>query len=394
MKKKIYIFGAGYVGLSNGVLLAQNNDVVMVDINKKRVEQINSRSSPIRDAEFEPILSSGKLNLSAVALAGKDIKTSDFVIVATPTNFDEKTGKFDTSSIEAVLTQLDYYGFKGIIVIRSTVPVGYTKSLQNKGWSKVLFVPEFLREGAALHDTFNPSRVVIGVTEFENADKEGRFFARLLLEGAQKKEVPVLLMDSTEAESVKLFSNAYLALRVSFFNELDSFALSKNLSSQKIITAVGLDPRIGNYYQNPSFGYGGYCLPKDAKQLLSSYVGVPQAIMSAIVASNNIRKQFMVENILQRKPKTVGIFRLTMKKHSYNFRESAVFDIVKKLQQNNVEVIIYEPLLDDIPFQGNLVVREFDEFVQRSDLIIANRLDPNLPVSRDKLFTRDIFGED
>lgn len=316
MKKKIYIFGAGYVGLSNGVLLAQNNDVVMVDINKKRVEQINSRSSPIRDAEFEPILSSGKLNLSAVALAGKDIKTSDFVIVATPTNFDEKTGKFDTSSIEAVLTQLDYYGFKGIIVIRSTVPVGYTKSLQNKGWSKVLFVPEFLREGAALHDTFNPSRVVIGVTEFENADKEGRFFARLLLEGAQKKEVPVLLMDSTEAESVKLFSNAYLALRVSFFNELDSFALSKNLSSQKIITAVGLDPRIGNYYQNPSFGYGGYCLPKDAKQLLSSYVGVPQAIMSAIVASNNIRKQFMVENILQRKPKTVGIFRLTMKKHS------------------------------------------------------------------------------
>lgn len=394
MKKKIYIFGAGYVGLSNGVLLAQNNDVVMVDINKKRVEQINSRSSPIRDAEFEPILSSGKLNLSAVALAGKDIKTSDFVIVATPTNFDEKTGKFDTSSIEAVLTQLDYYGFKGIIVIRSTVPVGYTKSLQNKGWSKVLFVPEFLREGAALHDTFNPSRVVIGVTEFENADKEGRFFARLLLEGAQKKEVPVLLMDSTEAESVKLFSNAYLALRVSFFNELDSFALSKNLSSQKIITAVGLDPRIGNYYQNPSFGYGGYCLPKDAKQLLSSYVGVPQAIMSAIVASNNIRKQFMVENILQRKPKTVGIFRLTMKKHSYNFRESAVFDIVKKLQQNNVEVIIYEPLLDDIPFQGNLVVREFDEFVQRSDLIIANRLDPNLPVPRDKLFTRDIFGED
>lgn len=394
MKKKIYIFGAGYVGLSNGVLLAQNNDVVMVDINKKRVEQINSRSSPIRDAEFEPILSSGKLNLSAVALAGKDIKTSDFVIVATPTNFDEKTGKFDTSSIEAVLTQLDYYGFKGIIVIRSTVPVGYTKSLQNKGWSKVLFVPEFLREGAALHDTFNPSRVVIGVTEFENADKEGRFFARLLLEGAQKKEVPVLLMDSTEAESVKLFSNAYLALRVSFFNELDSFALSKNLSSQKIITAVGLDPRIGNYYQNPSFGYGGYCLPKDAKQLLSSYVGVPQAIMSAIVASNNIRKQFMVENILQRKPKTVGIFRLTMKKHSYNFRESAVFDIVKKLQQNNVEVIIYEPLLDDIIFQGNLVVREFDEFVQRSDLIIANRLDPNLPVPRDKLFTRDIFGED
>lgn len=394
MKKKIYIFGAGYVGLSNGVLLAQNNDVVMVDINKKRVEQINSRSSPIRDAEFEPILSSGKLNLSAVALAGKDIKTSDFVIVATPTNFDEKTGKFDTSSIEAVLTQLDYYGFKGIIVIRSTVPVGYTKSLQNKGWSKVLFVPEFLREGAALHDTFNPSRVVIGVTEFENADKEGRFFARLLLEGAQKKEVPVLLMDSTEAESVKLFSNAYLALRVSFFNELDSFALSKNLSSQKIITAVGLDPRIGNYYQNPSFGYGGYCLPKDAKQLLSSYVGVPQAIMSAIVASNNIRKQFMVENILQRKPKTVGIFRLTMKKHSYNFRESAVFDIVKKLQKNNVEVIIYEPLLDDIIFQGNLVVREFDEFVQRSDLIIANRLDPNLPVPRDKLFTRDIFGED
>lgn len=394
MKKKIYIFGAGYVGLSNGVLLAQNNDVVMVDINKKRVEQINSRSSPIRDAEFEPILSSGKLNLSAVALAGKDIKTSDFVIVATPTNFDEKTGKFDTSSIEAVLTQLDYYGFKGIIVIRSTVPVGYTKSLQNKGWSKVLFVPEFLREGAALHDTFNPSRVVIGVTEFENADKEGRFFARLLLEGAQKKEVPVLLMDSTEAESVKLFSNAYLALRVSFFNELDSFALSKNLSSQKIITAVGLDPRIGNYYQNPSFGYGGYCLPKDAKQLLSSYVGVPQAIMSAIVASNNIRKQFMVENILQRKPKTVGIFRLTMKKHSYNFRESAVFDIVKKLQQNNVEVIIYEPLLDDIIFQGNLVVREFDEFVQRSDLIIANRLDPNLPVPRDKLFTRDIFEED
>lgn len=393
MKKKIYIFGAGYVGLSNGVLLAQNNEVVMVDIDKKRVKLINSHQSPIRDVEFEPILTAGDLSLTAVDSAGDDIKTADFVIVATPTNFDEKTGKFDTSSIETVLTQLTYFGFKGTTIIRSTVPVGYTKSLQTKGWDKVLFVPEFLSEGTALYDTLNPSRIVVGVTEFENAKEKARFFANLLLEGVRKKEVPVLIMDSTEAESVKLFSNTYLALRVSFFNELDSFALAMGLSSKSIITAVGLDPRIGNFYQNPSFGYGGYCLPKDTKQLLKSYDSVPQTIMTAVVASNDIRKQFMVEKVLQRKPKTVGIFRLTMKKNSYNFRESAVFDIIKKLKQKNVEVIIYEPLVVDDFFQGNPLVRKFDEFVQRADLIMVNRLDPSLNVPRDKLFTRDIFEE-
>lgn len=365
----------------------------MVDIDKKRVKLINSHQSPIRDVEFEPILTAGDLSLTAVDSAGDDIKTADFVIVATPTNFDEKTGKFDTSSIETVLTQLTYFGFKGTTIIRSTVPVGYTKSLQTKGWDKVLFVPEFLSEGTALYDTLNPSRIVVGVTEFENAKEKARFFADLLLEGVRKKEVPVLIMDSTEAESVKLFSNTYLALRVSFFNELDSFALAMGLSSKSIITAVGLDPRIGNFYQNPSFGYGGYCLPKDTKQLLKSYDSVPQTIMTAVVASNDIRKQFMVEKVLQRKPKTVGIFRLTMKKNSYNFRESAVFDIIKKLKQKNVEVIIYEPLVVDDFFQGNPLVRKFDEFVQRADLIMVNRLDPSLHVPRDKLFTRDIFEE-
>lgn len=365
----------------------------MVDIDKKRVKLINSHQSPIRDVEFEPILTAGDLSLTAVDSAGDDIKTADFVIVATPTNFDEKTGKFDTSSIETVLTQLTYFGFKGTTIIRSTVPVGYTKSLQTKGWDKVLFVPEFLSEGTALYDTLNPSRIVVGVTEFENAKEKARFFADLLLEGVRKKEVPVLIMDSTEAESVKLFSNTYLALRVSFFNELDSFALAMGLSSKSIITAVGLDPRIGNFYQNPSFGYGGYCLPKDTKQLLKSYDSVPQTIMTAVVASNDIRKQFMVEKVLQRKPKTVGIFRLTMKKNSCNFRESAVFDIIKKLKQKNVEVIIYEPLVVDDFFQGNPLVRKFDEFVQRADLIMVNRLDPSLHVPRDKLFTRDIFEE-
>lgn len=391
MKKNIYVFGAGYVGLSNGVLLSQFHNVTMVDINKDRVNLINSRVSPIKDKEIQNFLTSGNLNIKAVDSIDDTVKTADFAVIATPTNFDEKTGRFDTSSIESVLSQLRFYGFNGVVVIRSTVPLGYTAALRKNGWKRVIFIPEFLREGSALYDSLNPSRIVMGTSGSENENEEARSFAKLLLEGAEKKDSPVILMKSTEAESVKLFSNTYLALRVAFFNELDSYALSNDLNSKDIITAVGLDPRIGNFYQNPSFGYGGYCLPKDTKQLLASFAGVPQTLMSAIVKSNDLRKQFIVDKVLERKPKCVGVLRLVMKKNSDNFRESAIFDVITKLKERSVEVIIYEPLLKEESFQGNSVVNSFEDFVDRSDLILANRVEPELPVPSDKLFSRDIF---
>lgn len=391
MKKNIYVFGAGYVGLSNGVLLSQFHNVTMVDINEDRVNMLNSRISPIKDKDIQNFLTSGDLNIKAVDSINAKVKTADFAVIATPTNFDEKTGRFDTSSIESVLNQLKFYGFNGVIVIRSTVPLGYTAALRKNGWKRVIFIPEFLREGSALYDNLNPSRIVMGTSGLENENEDARTFAKLLLEGAEKKDTPVILMKSTEAESVKLFSNTYLALRVAFFNELDSYALSNGLSSKDIITAVGLDPRIGNFYQNPSFGYGGYCLPKDTKQLLASFAEVPQTLMSAIVKSNDLRKQFIVDKVLERNPKCVGVLRLVMKKNSDNFRESAIFDVITKLKERNVEVIIYEPLIKDENFQGNLVVNSFEEFLERADLILANRIEPELPVPPGKLFSRDIF---
>lgn len=391
MKQNIYVFGAGYVGLSNGVLLAQNSAVTMVDINKERVHLINSQVSPIKDKEIQDCLRRGDLDIRAVDSIDGKVKNADYAVISTPTNFDEKTGKFDTSSIESVLTQLKMYGFNGVIVIRSTVPLGYTAAIRKNGWKRVIFVPEFLREGTALYDSLNPSRIVVGTSGSENENEDARSFAKLLLEGAEKKDVPVILMKSTEAESVKLFSNTYLALRVAFFNELDSYAFSNGLSSKDIITAVGLDPRIGNFYQNPSFGYGGYCLPKDTKQLLASFEGVPQTLMSAIVQSNDLRKQFIVDKVLEREPKCVGVLRLVMKKNSDNFRESAIFDVITKLKERNVEVIIYEPLLKDESFQGNPVISSFEDFLERSDLILANRIEPELPVPPEKLFSRDVF---
>lgn len=393
MKRKIYIYGAGYVGLSNGVLLAQSHDVTLVDIDPRRVNKINNRKSPIKDYEIEKYLAEKDLTLAATDVTPEEVTQADYVIISTPTNFDEKSGKFDTSSIECVLSQLRTHDFNGVVVIRSTVPLGYTHSLREKGWQKIIFVPEFLREGSALKDSLNPSRIVIGTTDFQNSYEEGLAFGKLLLEGAQKKDSPVVIMNSTEAESVKLFSNTYLALRVAFFNELDSYAFSNNLNSKDIISAIGLDPRIGNFYQNPSFGYGGYCLPKDTKQLLSSYGEVPQTIISAIVKSNDIRKRFIVDKVMERKPKTVGIFRLVMKKNSDNFRESAILDVIDKLKEKGVNILIYEPLLNVDSYRGNPVIKEFDEFVNRSDLIMANRIENRFLIPENKLFTRDIFED-
>lgn len=393
MKKNIYIFGAGYVGLANGVLLAKKNKVTMVDIDIDRVKKINERISPIKDLEIQHCLSDDSLDLTATLSIDKEINDADYVIIATPTNFDEKSGKFDTSSIENVLAQLKLFEFKGIIVIRSTIPLGYTEDLFKKGWKRLIFVPEFLREGSALYDSLNPSRIVIGTKDIKDRSGICKNFSKLLLDGASRKETPVIIMKATEAESVKLFSNTYLALRVAFFNELDSYALSRGLDSKKIIEAVGLDPRIGDFYQNPSFGYGGYCLPKDTKQLLASYKDIPQTLISAIVTSNEIRKQFIVKTILSLRPNTVGIFRLIMKKNSDNFRESAIFDIMRQLKAKGVKLVIYEPLLKETLFEQNEVIGNFEEFISLSDIVMVNRIEEKYKIPKHKLFTRDIFQE-
>lgn len=393
MNKNVYVFGAGYVGLSNGVLLAQHNKVTLVDINQQRVDLINKKQSPIRDNEIELFLSECDLNICATSCVDEKVRAADYVIIATPTNFDELTGSFNTSSIESVLDQLKSYNYQGIVVIRSTVPLGYTDALKRMGWSRVLFVPEFLREGSALYDSLHPSRIVVGAATSALLENEAKDFTNLLLEGSESREVPVVYMGATEAESVKLFSNTYLALRVAFFNELDTYALTNGLDSKKIIEAVGLDPRIGRYYQNPSFGYGGYCLPKDTKQLLSSFKNVPQTLISAIVNSNDIRKQFIADFVSGKTPKTVGIFRLTMKKNSDNFRESAIFDIMKKLKERRMEIIIFEPILQDSKFNDYSVVNDIDEFIGRADIILVNRLQPEYNLPYEKVFTRDMFME-